>query len=79
MAARIKLNRKAIANILHTHDGGKRAAAQRIFERLPEDVQAESFITEYHTDREVIGIVVPADRQAKDGVATRAAQKETGG
>lgn len=77
--ARVKLNRKAIARILHNADGGKRAAAQRIFDNLPEEVQAESFITVYHTDREVVGIVVPADRQAKDGVGTRAAQQATGG
>ena len=74
MAARVKLNRKAIARILHNADGGKRAAAQKIFDRLPEDVKAESFITTYHTDREVVGIVIPADAQAKRGAGTRAAQ-----
>jgi hypothetical protein len=66
-------NAKTISKILHTVDGGKRAAAQQIFDRLPEDVKAESRIEIYQTDREVVGIVVPADRQAKDGVATRAA------
>lgn len=68
-----RLNRKVIAKILHTHDGGKRVAAQKIFNELPADVQAESRIDVYQTDREVVGIVVPADRQARDGVATRAA------
>ena len=74
-----KRNAKTISKILHTVDGGKREAAQRIFDALPDDVKAESFITVYHTDREVVGIVVPADKQAKDGVATRAAQAEAGG
>lgn len=69
----MRLNRKTISNILKTHDGGKRAAAQRILDSLPADVQAESRIDVYQTDREVVGIVVPADRQARDGVATRAA------
>lgn len=70
---------KAIARILHNVDGGKRAAAQRIFDNLPEDVKAESFITTYHTDREVVAVVVPADKQAKHGAGTRAAQQAAGG
>lgn len=73
--AGFKLNRKTIARILHTHDGGKRAAAQKIFNSLPADVQDQSHIDVYQTDREVVGIVVPAYRQARDGVATRAAGK----
>lgn len=68
-----KRNSKAIARILHNVDGGKRDAAQRIVDALPEDVKAEAFVTVYHTDREVVGVVVPADAQARDGVATRAA------
>lgn len=67
-----KRDAKAISKILKTVDGGKRAAAQRIFDALPDDVKDEAKIVEYETDREVIGIVVPADRQAKHGVATRA-------
>lgn len=66
-------NSKAIARILHNVDGGKRAAAQRVIDNLPEDVKAEAFTTVYHTDREVVGVVVPAVAQARDGVATRAA------
>lgn len=42
---------------------------------LDPEVKDESFITEYHTDRYVNGVVVPADLQAKDGVATRAANR----
>jgi hypothetical protein len=72
-----KRNAGSIAKILHTVDGGKRAAAQQIFDSLPADVKAESRIDIYQTDREVVGIVVPADRQAKDGVATRAARDVT--
>lgn len=66
-------NAKAIGQILKTEDGGKRAAAQQVLDNLPADVKAETRIEIYQTDREVVGIVVPADRQAKDGVATRAA------
>lgn len=71
-----KLNRKTIAKILHTVDGGKRAAAQRILDQIDDP---EAFLVEYHTDREVIGIVVPADKQARDGIATRAAQRAKNG
>jgi hypothetical protein len=74
-----KRNAKAISQILKTVDGGKREAAQRIFDALPDDVKAESFIEVYQTDREVVGIVVPADRQARDGAATRAASRAAGG
>lgn len=71
-----KRNAKTVARILHTHDGGKRAAAQRIFDRLPENVKERAFIKVYHTDREVVAVYVPADEQAKNGVGTRAAQAE---
>lgn len=63
-------NSKTIGHILKTVDGGKRAIAANI---LAEMNDPEAFIEEYMTDREVIGIVVPADKQAKDGVATKAA------
>lgn len=71
--AGFKRNAKTISRILHSVDGGKRAAAQQVLDALPDEVKAESFITEYHTDREVIAVVVPADKQAKHGAATRAA------
>ncbi len=63
-------NSKTIAHILKTVDGGKRAAAQRILEQIDDD---DARIDIFITDREVVGVVVPADRQAKDGVATKAA------
>jgi hypothetical protein len=63
-------NAKTIGHILKTADGGKRAIAAKI---LAEMNDSEAFIEEYMTDREVIGIVVPADKQAKNGVATKAA------
>jgi hypothetical protein len=63
-------NSKTIGHILKTEDGGKRAIAATILAQMND---SEAFIEEYTTDREVIGIVVPADKQAKDGVATKAA------
>ena len=63
-------NSKTIGHILNTEDGGKRAIAAKI---LAEMNDSEAFIEEYTTDREVIGIVVPADKQAKNGLATKAA------
>ena len=64
-------NTKTIGEILKTVDGGKREAAARIMAAMPADSGAELEI--YTTDREVVGIVVRADKQAKDGIATKAA------
>ena len=64
-------NTKTIGEILKTVDGGKREAAARIMAAMPADSGAELDI--YTTDREVVGIVVRADKQAKDGIATKAA------
>ena len=64
-------NSKTISEILKTVDGGKREAAARIMGAMPADSGAELEI--YTTDREVVGIVVRADKQAKDGIATKAA------
>ena len=64
-------NAKTIAQILKTVDGGKRAAAAAIAANIPPEELVD--IQTYTTDREVIGIVVRADAQAKDGVATKAA------
>lgn len=66
-----RLNKGTIAKILKTVDGGKRAAAARILAQMPADSGAEIQI--YITDREVVGVSVPAYKQAKDGVATKAA------
>ena len=64
-------NSKTIKAILMTEDGGKRAAAQKILDSMNDP---EARIDIYTTDREVVGIVVSADSQAKHGTATRAAQ-----
>lgn len=72
-------NGKTISSILHNDPGGKaavKAAAEKILARIsPEDAShsSEAFLTEYHTDRYVVGVVVRADDQAKYGTATRAA------
>lgn len=74
-----KLNRKTVAKILHNDKGGQaavRAAAERILARVDDP---EAFISEYHTDRFVAGVVVPADKQARYGAGTRAAQAEASG
>lgn len=66
----VRLNKKVIAKILHTVDGGKRAVAERILAQVNDP---EARIDVYQTDREVVGVVVPADKQAKNGIATKAA------
>lgn len=66
-------NPKTVAQILATHDGGKRAAVEQAMSALPSEVKDRASITVYQTDREVVGLVVPADDQARDGVGTRAA------
>lgn len=68
--AGFRLNKATIGRILKTVDGGKRAAAQAILANINDP---EARIDVYQTDREVIGIVVPADKQAKNGIATKAA------
>lgn len=65
-----RLNKGTIAKILKTEDGGKREIAQRILAQINDP---EATIEVYTTDREVVGIKVPADKQARDGVATKAA------
>ena len=61
---------KTIGHILKTVDGGKRAIAEKILAQIDDE---EARIDIYTTDREVVGIVVPADKQAKNGIATKAA------
>jgi len=63
-------NAKTIAAILKTVDGGKRGIATKILAQMND---AEARIDIFVTDREVVGIVVPADKQARDGIATKAA------
>ncbi|SCX05974.1 hypothetical protein [Mycolicibacterium fluoranthenivorans] len=66
-----KRNAKTVEHILKKSPGlqaALRAAGARVAAQIP---GAE--IEEYETDRFVVGIKVPADAQARDGVATRAA------
>jgi len=64
-----KRNSATIGRILKTVDGGKREIAQRILAQIDDP---EARIDEYVTDRDVVAIVVPADKQAKHGIATKA-------
>jgi len=66
-----RLNKRVIRQILMTEDGGKRAIAEKIAAQIPADALVG--VDVYTTDREVVGIKVAAHRQAKDGVATKAA------
>lgn len=70
MGGKVRLNKKAIERILKATDGGKRAAAQRILDQITDP---DAKVEVYTTDREVVGVMVPAHRQAKDGMATKAA------
>jgi hypothetical protein len=64
-----KRNHKVIGQILKTDEAAKPYA-----ERILADINdPEARIERYVTDRVVFGIVVPADKQAKHGTATRAA------
>lgn len=63
------LNKGTIRKILRTEDGGKREIAQQILAQIDDP---DARIDIYTTDREVVGIVIPADLQAKSGAGTRA-------
>ena len=64
-----RLNKKTIARILHTEDGGKREIAERLRVQMNDP---EVRVEVYQTDREVVALIVPADKQAKYGIATKA-------
>lgn len=76
-----KRNAKAIGDILKNDEGGKAAvmaAAKRVLAEIQSganNASAEGSITEYETDRYVAGVTVRADDQARDGVATKAANR----
>jgi hypothetical protein len=70
-----KLNKKNVSHLLKTWDGGKREVAQRILEQSNDP---EAYIEVYTTDREVVGVVLPLDTQAKHGTLTRAANTVRG-
>lgn len=72
--AGFKRNHKVIGQILKADPGAHaavRAAAEKILASMNDP---EAYLEEYETDRSVVGVVVPADSQAKHGTATRAAQ-----
>lgn len=67
-----KVHYKNIGNFLKTQGEEQlRAVAAQITANIPEGQLVR--IDEYTTDRKVIGIVVAAHAQAKDGIATKAA------
>lgn len=71
--AGFRRNHKVIGEILKSDEAHAhlRGVAEDILAKMDDP---EAFIEEYETDRAVVGIVVPADKQAKYGTATRAAQ-----
>jgi hypothetical protein len=69
-----KLNRRTVRTIMR-EDNGLKAALHDAAEETREGAGPNATIDEYRTDRMVAGIIVPADEQARDGVATRAAQQ----
>ena len=67
-----RVHRKNIGQILKTvGEDELRAAAAQVSANIPDGQLVR--IDEYTTDRKVIGIVVAAHAQAKDGIATKAA------
>jgi hypothetical protein len=68
-AGKFRRNRATIARILKTVDGGKREIAEQLRHQMNDP---EVKIEVYTTDREVVGIMVPADKQAKYGIGTKA-------
>lgn len=69
-AGKFVLNRRWGAHVLH-NDPGLQKAIKGIAEAGAE--KAGGHVEEYHTDRYVAAIVVGAEDQANDGVATKAA------
>ena len=72
---KFRLNKKTVGQILKTVDGGKREIAEKILAQMNDP---EARLEVYTTDREVVGIVIPADTQAKHGTLTRAANTVRG-
>lgn len=68
---RLKLNYREVGRFLKSAESAAavKAKADEIAARTGDD---ETIVEEYTTDRAVAGVVVPADKQAKYGLATRA-------
>lgn len=71
---KFKLNRRTVRTIMR-EDNGLEAALEDAAEETLSEAGPNATIDKYRTDRMVAGIVVPADEQARDGTATRAAQQ----
>lgn len=66
-------NAKTIGHILK-NDAGLHAAVKAAAEDVLAKVNdPEAFLEEYETDRDVVAVMVPADKQARHGLATKAA------
>lgn len=77
-AGKFKLNRKTVRELARGFGPGGpalKAAVHGAAEETLAKAGPNATIDDYRTDRVVSGIVVPADEQARDGVATRAAQQ----
>lgn len=76
MAAKGKfvMDRRVVGQIAKT-DGALAAAVVDAASEVAGEIGPGATIDTYTTDRKVAGVVVPAHRQARDGVATRAAQR----
>lgn len=67
-----RMNYRTVGKILKSTTAPQLEVAKKILDKVNEP---EARIAEYTTDRNVAGVVVPADSQAKHGSATRAAQQ----
>lgn len=76
-AGKFKLNRGTVRHLLRADDGLK-AAVHDIAEEMKDKGGESATVDDYVTDRVVSGIVVGAADQARDGVATKAAQQVAG-
>jgi hypothetical protein len=71
---KFKLNRRTVRHIMREDDKLGEALVD-VAEEMKDRAGPTATIDEYKTDRQVAGIVVGANEQARDGVATRAAQQ----
>lgn len=75
--AKLNISYKTLGKILNSEAGRAklREAAAKIAQSINDP---ETRLEEYTTDRAVVGVMVPADKQAKHGIATRAANEVAG-
>lgn len=77
--AEFRLNYKAVGKFLKTDPGGKQAIREAAEQIRDKTGDPETWLDEYETDRFVVGVMVPADKQARRGTGTRAANQVAGG